>query len=98
MPWPDGSSANYHPLEPEMTLQLAMQWFPQVFADSKAILSWGGGQAISYPDQFWAHKSIPGGVYIYINEIANTNQGGGSKPSFIMKSTFGSYQELSAVA
>ncbi|CAJ1387438.1 unnamed protein product, partial [Effrenium voratum] len=25
---------DYHPLEPEMTLQLAMQWFPQVFAGS----------------------------------------------------------------
>ena len=25
---------DYHPLEPEMTLQLAMQWFPQCFAGS----------------------------------------------------------------
>ena len=58
---------DYHPLEPEMTLQLAMQWFPQCFAGStlqrfRVPVPWEGDlpeRVRQYMDSTWRAVDMP---------------------------------------
>ena len=58
---------DYHPLEPEMTLQLAMQWFPQCFAGStlqrfRAPVPWEGDlpeRVQQYINSTWHAVDMP---------------------------------------